>query len=61
MELLASLATLAVIGLPGPLVLAVLAPHLFAPRGSQFAGIALYGGAWVIAKTWLEISPSFVF
>lgn len=53
-------ASLAVIVAPGPLLLACFLPRHFAPRGNQWAGLAVYGGLWVAASAWMQISPTFV-
>lgn len=60
MFLIDALSSLIVLALPGPLLLALLLPRLFAPRGNQWAGVALYGGVWIVARVWMQMSPTFV-
>ncbi|MEZ5786985.1 MAG: hypothetical protein R3D62_11090 [Xanthobacteraceae bacterium] len=50
------LSALAVLGLPGPFILAVAMPKTFAPRGDRFMGAAVYGAAWIAAQTCLQLT-----
>jgi hypothetical protein len=58
MSFIDTLIAFAVLGLPGPFLLALLLPRHFAPQASRLAGIGLYGGAWAAAQAWVYLSSA---